>query len=80
MVLSGGKGFSMADMGGVVRDGHGKKVFESQKSVHYNYKNRLEGMMRKFSWMLLVLLAFSVYAEDEKGITAKKITWKKDEA
>ena len=37
-------------------------------------------MMRKFSWMLLVLLAFSVYAEDEKGITAKKIIWKKDEA
>ena len=36
--------------------------------------------MRKFSWMLLVLLAFSVYAEDEKGITAKKITWKKDGA
>ena len=45
--------------------------------------------MRKFSWMLLVLLAFSVYAEDEKavvirsaeelkGITAKKIIWKKD--
>ena len=36
--------------------------------------------MRKFSWMLLVLLSFSVYAEDEKGITAKKITWKKDGA
>ena len=45
--------------------------------------------MRKFSWMLLVLLAFSVYAEDEdllvvgsakelKGITAKKVIWKKD--
>ena len=45
--------------------------------------------MRKFSWVLLVLLAFSVYAEDEKavvirsaeelkGITAKKIIWKKD--
>ena len=44
--------------------------------------------MRKFSWVLLVLLAFSVYAEDEKllvvesveelkGITAKKITWKR---
>ena len=25
-------------------------------------------MMRKFSWMLLVLLAFSVYAEDEKAV------------
>lgn len=47
--------------------------------------------MRKFSWMFLVLLAFSVYAEDEdllvvgsakelKGITAKKIIWKKDGA
>ena len=47
--------------------------------------------MRKFSWMLLVLLAFSAYAEDEKvvavgsakelkGITAKKIIWKKDGA
>ena len=46
-------------------------------------------MVQKFSWMLLVLLAFSVYAEDEKavvvgsteelkGITAKKITWEKD--
>ena len=48
-------------------------------------------MMRKFSWMLLVLLVFSVYAEDEKAvvvgnakelkeITAKKIIWKKDGA
>jgi len=47
--------------------------------------------MREFSWMLLVVLAFSVYAEDEKavvvgsakelkGITAKKIIWKKDGA
>ena len=47
--------------------------------------------MRKFSWMLLVLLTFSVYAEDEtlvavgsaqelKGIAAKKIIWKKDDA
>ena len=47
--------------------------------------------MRKFSWVLLVLLAFSVYADDEKllavgsaqelkGITAKKIIWKKDGA
>ena len=63
----------------------------STLSNGYNYNNRLEGMMRKFSWMLLVLLAFSVYAEDEKevivgsaqelkGITAKKIVWKKDEA
>ena len=48
-------------------------------------------MRQKFSWMLLVLLAFSVYAEDEKavvvgsakelkGITAKKIIWEKDGA
>ena len=48
-------------------------------------------MMRKFCWMLLVLFDFSVYAEDGtivavgsaqglKGITAKKIIWKKDEA
>ena len=47
--------------------------------------------MRKFCWVLLVLLTFSVYAEDEtlvvvgsakelKGITAKKIIWKKDGA
>ena len=51
----------------------------------------LGGMMRKLSWMLLVLLTFSVYAEDGtlvvvgsakelKGITAKKIIWKKDGA
>ena len=76
---------------GGVRDGHGEKVQESQKQVYYDYKNRLGGMMRKFSWMLLVLLVFSVYAEDGtlvavgsakelKGITAKKIIWKKDEA
>ena len=25
-------------------------------------------MMRKFSWMLLLLLAFSVYAEDGKAV------------
>ena len=47
--------------------------------------------MRKFSWVLVVVLAFSVHAEDEKvvvvgnadqfkGITAKKIIWKKDGA
>ena len=41
-------------------------------------------MMRKFCWMLLVLLTFSVYAEDEKllvvgsakelkGVAAKRI-------
>ncbi|MDP6751474.1 MAG: SUMF1/EgtB/PvdO family nonheme iron enzyme [Candidatus Poribacteria bacterium] len=41
-------------------------------------------MMRKFSWMLLMLLACSVYAEDEaeelKGGTNKKIIWEKDGA
>jgi len=48
-------------------------------------------MMWKFSWTLLVLVAFSVYAEDEKllvvgsakelkGVTTKKIIWKKDGA
>ena len=48
-------------------------------------------MMREISWMLLVLLAFSVYAEDGKavvvgsaeelkGISAKKIIWQKDGA
>ena len=48
-------------------------------------------LMGKLSWMLLVLLFFSVYAEDEKvvvigsakelkGITVNKIIWKKDGA
>ena len=41
---------------------------ESQKPVHYDYKNLLGSMMRKFSWILLVLLAFSVYADDEKAV------------
>ena len=40
--------------------------------------------MRKFSWMLLMLLACSVYAEDEaeelKGIADEKIIWEKDGA
>ena len=36
--------------------------------------------MRKFSWVLLVLLVFSVYAGDEERVTAKKIIWKKDGA
>ena len=53
-------------VGGRVRDGHSEKVRESQKQVHYAYKNRLGGMMRKFGWILLVALVFSVYAEDEK--------------
>ncbi|MDP7000180.1 MAG: hypothetical protein QF569_29355, partial [Candidatus Poribacteria bacterium] len=48
-------------------------------------------MMRRPRWMLLMLLAFSVYAEDVtevvvgsakelKGITVKKIIWQKDGA
>ena len=41
---------------------------ESQKQVHYDYKTYWRSMMRKFSWMLLVLLAFSVYADDEKAV------------
>ena len=53
----------MCGVGGV-QDEHGKMVRESQRQVHYDYKNLLGGMMRKFNWMLLVLLVFSVYAED----------------
>ena len=56
------------------------------------YRKPIGGnMVQKFSWMLLLLLAFSVYAEDEKllvvgsakelkGVKAKKIIWKKDGA
>ena len=63
-------------MGGI-QDGHGEKVQESLKQVHYDYKNLLGGMMRKFSWMLLVLLAFSVYAEDEKEVGGGSVKGKK---
>ena len=38
------------------------------EASHYDYKNLLGSMMRKFSWMLLVVLAFSVYADDEKAV------------
>ena len=73
---------------GGVQDGHPEMKQESLKQLHYDYKDLLGRMMRKFSW---VLLAFSVYTDDEeavvvgsakelKGITAKKIIWKKDEA
>ena len=34
--------------------------------------------MRKFSWMLLVLLAFSVYAEDEKEVGGGSVKGKKN--
>ena len=46
-------------------------------------------MRRKLSWMLPIMLVFSVYAEDEKEVVVenakelkeikvKEITWKKD--
>ena len=46
-------------------------------------------MRRKLSWMLPIMLVFSVYAEDEKEVVVenakelkeikvKQITWKKD--
>jgi len=41
---------------GGAQDGHGEKVRESQRLVHYGYKNWLEDMTRKFSCMLLPLL------------------------
>ena len=44
---------------------------ESLRQVDYDYKNRLEGMMRQFNWMLLVVLAFSVYAGDEKAVVIR---------
>ena len=50
---------------GGVQDGQGEKVRESLKQVHYDYKNYWRSMMRKFS---LMLLAFSVYADDEKAV------------
>jgi len=78
---------------GVVRDGHGEKVRESLKQVRYDYKNLLGGMMREFSWMLLVLLVFvgcgeEVTKEEEKPKVVEtepppppsKITWEKDGA
>ena len=47
------------------QDEHGENVRESLKQVHYDYKNYWRSMMRKFS---LMLLAFSVYADDEKAV------------
>ena len=41
---------------GHVQGEKAKKSQEFPKPVHYDYKNLLGGMMRKFSWMLLVLL------------------------
>ena len=34
---------------------------ESQRIAHYDYKNLLRGMMRKFSWILLLLMALLVF-------------------
>ena len=55
---------------GGVEDGHGKNVRESQKPVHYDYKNLLEeySTMRKFSWMLLVLLVLVGCGEKDSGL------------
>ena len=70
----------MADMGwGVVRDGHGENVRESLKQVHYDYKNRLGGMMRKFSWMLLVLLAFWAGCQDQTKVQEPSTVEQKSE-
>ena len=43
---------SLCGCGGV-QDGEVEMSQESLKQVDYDYKNRLEGMMRKISWMLL---------------------------
>ena len=53
---------------GVVQDGCGENVLESQRQVHYDYKNRLEGMMQKFSWMLLLVLAFWAGCQDQPKV------------
>ena len=42
-----------------------KKVFESLKQIHHDYKNRLEDIMRKFSWMLFVLVVVFVGCGEE---------------
>ena len=55
----------MGDVGrGGVQDGHGEKVRESQKPVHYDYKTYWRSMMREFSWMLLL-----VFPRPDCGIT-----------
>ena len=56
----------MCGVGGV-QDGEVEMSQESQKQVDYDYKNRLEGMMRKFSWMFLSLLAVSLWAAEGEG-------------
>ena len=57
---------TVADVcGGDSQDGHGEMVREAQKPVHYDYKNRLGGMMRKISWVFLLL---SFLASAESGL------------
>ena len=76
---------------GGVRDGHGENVRESQKQVHYDYKNLLGGMMRKFSWMLSALLVLAGHGaeittegEEAKAVVETEpllpdeITWDRD--
>ena len=64
------RGSACADGGGGVQDGHGEKVRESLRPVHYDYKNRLGGMMRKFCWVLLSFLLF--IACDNSNLTKEQ--------
>ena len=66
-------------MGGAVQDGHGENVRESLKRVHYDYENRLEGMMRKFSLMLLVLLAFWAGCQNQPKVQEPSTVEQKSE-
>ena len=54
------------------------KRFRSPRSK-YTMITKIDwrSMMRKFSWMLLVLLVFSVYAEDEKEVGGGSVKGKK---
>ena len=75
---------------GHVQGEKAKKSQESQKQVHYDYKNLLGSMMRKFSWMLLALLVLAGCGEEITQVEEKpkmvemelpppsKITWEKD--
>ena len=75
---------------GGVQDGKAKNVRESLRQVHYDYKNLLGGMMRKISWILLLLLAFLGGCQDQPKVEPKPFTtddpdmkeiiWKKDGA
>ena len=44
------------------------KRFGSPRSKYTMIIGTIGGMMRKLSWILLVLLAFSVYADDGKEV------------